>query len=101
MTPFEKVDFDKILDRYNFGMRYSTTLLTLTVSEMYELLDKMNAKLRKDPVEGKKELTVDQLAFIILSSGVHPLYNKINRSYEEMLTSIEFWVDVTDAVNSL
>ncbi|OGK14690.1 hypothetical protein A3C98_03620 [Candidatus Roizmanbacteria bacterium RIFCSPHIGHO2_02_FULL_37_15] len=90
MIPTSKVDFGKIYQKYNLGMVYKIVFLTLKLAKMYDLLAKMNLELTQNPIEpGKFQITLDELALIILSLPIDSDYNKINPGYAALLTSLE------------
>ena len=90
MIPSGEVDFGKIYQKYNLGMVYKIVFLTLKLAKMHDLLAKMNLELTQNPIEpGKFQITLDELALIILSLPIDSDYNKINPGYAALLTSLE------------
>ena len=97
MSPMEKVDYEEIKDSFNLKMKYKITFATLTLSEIYDLLDKVNERLAISPIEEKKQLSMDELILIILSLPISPDYNKIDPAYADLLAStIE--IDAMEAI---
>lgn len=81
MTPLPKVNYEEIYDKDN-RLPYEIVFWTLTLAEMYGMLDRINERLATEPVEpGKFKITLDELILIIFSLSVDPEYNKIPKGY--------------------
>jgi len=103
MGPGYNADYEKVYDKFNIFKKWNVTFLrTITLDEMYDMLDRANEILADSPVElGKVEITLDELALIILSLPMDDNYNKIPKGYQALLSSFEEFVGVMEAIREM
>ncbi|OGK21421.1 hypothetical protein A2866_01180 [Candidatus Roizmanbacteria bacterium RIFCSPHIGHO2_01_FULL_39_8] len=86
MTPFEEnVDYKAIYEKKNLFKKYDVRFGPIfTIAEMYQLLKGINTSLRSHPIALENadrptitEITIDELALVILSIAVDPKYNHV------------------------
>jgi hypothetical protein len=103
MGPGFNADYQKIYNSLNPFKKWDITFLrTVTLDEMYDLLERSNEILADAPVEvGKYELTLDELALIILSLPMDDAYNRIPKGYQELVKAMHEFVGVLEATREM